>query len=219
MEKQNSWFAINVYGCTVSPKKQKINVFPYYISVRPPEIRRVNLLLVEVDCSNNDVPEDEGITDEDYIPEDDIIDESYDPADYEYEPEPQEKETRYHYCGITRFDRLLHGQNNKHREKTHFCDRCLYGFTREDLLNKHKEDCYGINKNSTRIDMPPEGSYIRFKNHQNQMPVPCVIYADFESIIKPKTETAGDKSEINSEHEACGLGTKWSDMMAKPNTL
>ena len=33
-----------------------------------------------------------------------------------------------------------------------------------------------------------------------------VIYADFESIIKPKTEKAGDKSEINSEHEACGFG-------------
>ena len=206
VEKQNLWFAINVYGCSVSPKKQKINVFPYYISDRPPEIRRVNLLLVEVDCGNNDVPEDEGIIDEDYIPEDDIIDESYDPADYEYEPEPQEKETRYHYCGITKFDRLLHGQNNKHRGKTHFCDRCLYGFTREDLLIKHKEDCCGSNKNPTRIDMPPEGSYISFKNHQNQMPVPYVIYADFESIIKPKTETAGDKSEISSEHEACGFG-------------
>ena len=54
--------------------------------------------------------------------------------------------------------------------------------------------------------MPPEGSYIYFKNHQNQMPVPYVIYADFESIIKPKSETAGDKSEITSEHEACGFG-------------
>ena len=54
--------------------------------------------------------------------------------------------------------------------------------------------------------MPPEGSHIGFKNHQNQIPVPYVIYADFESIIKPKTEKAGDKSEINSEHEACGFG-------------
>ena len=53
--------------------------------------------------------------------------------------------------------------------------------------------------------MPPEGSHIRFQNHQNQMPVPYVIFADFESIIKPKTEKAGDKSEINSEHEACGF--------------
>ena len=54
--------------------------------------------------------------------------------------------------------------------------------------------------------MPTEGSHIKFKNHENQMPVPYVIYADFESIIKPKTEKAGDKSEINSEHEACGFG-------------
>ena len=69
VEKQNSWFAINVYGCTVSPKKQKINVFPYYISDRPSEVRRADLLLVEVDCSNNDLSEDEGIIDEDYIPE------------------------------------------------------------------------------------------------------------------------------------------------------
>ena len=38
------------------------------------------------------------------------------------------------------------------------------------------------------------------------MPVPYVIYADFESIIKPKTTQAGDKSEITSEQEACGFG-------------
>ena len=55
--------------------------------------------------------------------------------------------------------------------------------------------------------MPPEGrNHITFKNHQNQVPVPYVIYADFESIIKPKTEKAGDKSELTSEHEACGFG-------------
>ena len=38
------------------------------------------------------------------------------------------------------------------------------------------------------------------------MPLPYVIYADFEGIIKPKTAKAGDKSEITSEHEACGFG-------------
>ena len=190
VEKQNSWFAINVFGCTIIPKKQKLNVFPYYVSDRPLEIRRVNLLLLEVE-----VPEDTTEC---------TLDEDYDQEEYKYVK--PEKETMYHYCAITRLDRLLHGQNNKYRGKTHFCERCLCGFSRKDLLEKHKEDCYGINKNSTRIDMPPEGSYIYFKNHQNQTPVPYVIYADFESIIKPKSETAGDKSEITSEHEACGLG-------------
>ena len=55
--------------------------------------------------------------------------------------------------------------------------------------------------------MPPEGkNHITFKKHQNQVPVPFVIYADFESIIKPKKGKAGDKSELTSEHEASGFG-------------
>ena len=34
--------------------------------------------------------------------------------------------------------------------------------------------------------------------------MPFVIYADFESIIKPHQAAAGDKSEIKSKHQACG---------------
>ena len=92
---------------------------------------------VEVDYSNDD-----GKTDESYDPDDEsMVDENYDPADYEDYPEQEKKETKYHYCGITKLDRLLHNQNNKYGEKTYFCDRCLYGFAKEDLLIKHKEDC------------------------------------------------------------------------------
>ena len=69
-------------------------------------------------------------------------------------------------------------------------------------------DCYRINKTSTKIEIPTKGrSQITFKKHQNQMSVPYVIYADFESKIKrKKTAIAGDTSEITSEHEACGFG-------------
>ena len=173
VEKQNN-LAINVYGATVSPKLEKINIFPYRISDQPKERQRINLLLLS--------------------------------EDDEAAENPAEKITKYHYCWIKNLNRLLYDQN-RHKCKTYFCDRCLYGFTKEDLLIQHKEDCEGINKNSTRIEMPTEGNnYITFKNHQNQMPVPYVIYADFESIIKPKTEKVGDKSEITSEHEACGFG-------------
>ena len=38
------------------------------------------------------------------------------------------------------------------------------------------------------------------------MPVPYVIYADLESIVKPKSEKVGDKSEITNEHEPCRFG-------------
>ena len=177
LEKQNPDLAINVYGYTILPKMKKRNIFPYYISDQPKEKLRTNLLLISEDVEvGADDNNDEGIIDEDH-PEPKKKETNYhycwikNLADYEDYPESKKKETKYHYCGIKNLDRLLFDQN-KHKTKTYFCDRCLYGFTKEDLLIKHKEDCYGINKNSTRIDMPPDGSYIRFKNHQNQMPVP-----------------------------------------------
>ena len=43
---------------------------------------------------------------------------------------------------------LLFDQN-KHKDKTYFCDRCLYGFSREDLLINHKDECYGIKDRAT----------------------------------------------------------------------
>ena len=114
------------------------------------------------------------------------------------------KTTNYHYCWIKQLNRLLYDQN-KHHGQTYFCDRCLYGFSREDLLTKHREDCDGINKNPMKIEMPKDKN-ITFKNYQNQMPVPFVIYADFESIIEPQTIKCGDKSEIQNIHKACGFG-------------
>ena len=82
-----------------------------------------------------------------------------------------------------------------------------------------KKTAIALIKIQQKIEMPPEGSRIRFKNHQNQMPVPYVIYADFESIIEPITEKAGDKSEINSEHEACEFGYQVVRYDGKPENL
>ena len=116
-----------------------------------------------------------------------------------------DKQDNYHYCWIKHLSRLLFDQN-KHKGKTYFCDRCLYGFSREDLLINHKDECYGINDRATKIQMPAPGEKIKFKNHHKQMQMPFVIYADFESIIKPYQAAAGDKSEIKSKHQACGFG-------------
>ena len=56
------------------------------------------------------------------------------------------------------------------------------------------EDYEGINKSSMRIEMPKEGRHtMYFKNHHQEMPVPCVIYADFESIQVPKSGQRKDR--------------------------
>ena len=116
-----------------------------------------------------------------------------------------DKKGKYHYCWIKQLSRLISDQN-KQKGKTNFCDCCLYGFSREDLLINHKDECYGINDRATKIQMPALGEKIKFKKYHKQMQVPFVIYADFESIIKPYQAAAGDKSEIKNKHQACGYG-------------
>ena len=116
-----------------------------------------------------------------------------------------DKDGNYYYCWIKDLSRLLFDQN-KHKGKTYFCNRCLNGFSLEDLLIYHKDKCYGINDRATKIQMPAPGENIKFKNYHKQMHVPVVIYADFEGIIKPYQAAAGDKSEIKSKHQACGYG-------------
>ena len=89
-----------MYGYAVSPKKQKIRVFPYYISDRPQKSPRVNLLLisedVEVDYSNDD-----GIIDESYNPDDEsMVDENYDPAGHKTTQSPRKKKQSITTVGL-----------------------------------------------------------------------------------------------------------------------
>ena len=100
---------------------------------------------------------------------------------------------------------FLYNQN-KHKGKTYFYDLCLYGFSREDLLINHRDEYCGINDKATKIKIPQPGkNIINFKNYHKQISGPFVIYADFESIIKPYNARAGDKSETQTIHEACGF--------------
>ena len=134
---------------------EKVNIVPYHILEQLKEMQRINLLLISehVEIVSEDTDDDDEET----------RDENYDPdADYST---GLQKETKYHYCLIKNLTKLPYDQN-KHKCKTYFCNPCLHGFTKEDLLIKHKEDCYGINKNSTRIEKPHK----RQKSHYIQKP-------------------------------------------------
>ena len=51
-------------------------------------------------------------------------------------------------------------------EKKHFCERCLHGYSREDLLENHKPECQGIGQTAVRVEMPEEGkNKLTFQNH------------------------------------------------------
>ena len=89
-----------------------------------------------------------------------------------------EKAGKFHNTCIKNLNRLLYDQS-KHRERKHFCERCLHGYTREDLLEAHKPDCRGIGQTAVRVEMHKAGeNKLTFQNHHKQFPAPFVIYAD-----------------------------------------
>ena len=66
--------------------------------------------------------------------------------------------------------------------KKYFCDRCFNPFNNQKALDKHEEYC-GKHED-VKINMPKEGTMLKFINYYRGEKVPFVIYADFESCIK-----------------------------------
>ena len=116
-----------------------------------------------------------------------------------------QKADKFHYTWIKDLNRLLYDQN-KHREKKHFCERCLHGYKREDLLEAHRSECKGIGQTAVRVEMPPEGK-LTFQNHHKQLPAPYIIYADFEALTTkvegPELDPTKSNTQRTQHHEAC----------------
>ena len=87
-----------------------------------------------------------------------------------------------HYSLVKRLTALLYDQN-RHNESKHFCERCLRGYSRIDLLERHKPECQGLLKTPTRTETPEQDeNKMTFKNFHKQMKAPYVVYADFKVI-------------------------------------
>ena len=67
----------------------------------------------------------------------------------------------------------------------HFCAYCLQRFSScDNILKNHQEKCLVYNGQQA-IKMPEKGdNMLKFNNVQKQLPVPFVIYADFEAITE-----------------------------------
>ncbi|KAK3772394.1 hypothetical protein RRG08_031418 [Elysia crispata] len=118
-----------------------------------------------------------------------------------------EKEGKIHYTWIKDLNRLLYDQN-KHREQKHFCERCLHGYSREDLLEAHRPECKGIGQTAVRVEMPQEGkNKLTLQNHHKQLPAPYIIYADFEALTTkvegPELDPTKSNTQRTQHHEAC----------------
>ena len=114
-----------------------------------------------------------------------------------------------HYSWVKRLTALLYDQN-RHNESKNFFERCLHGYSRKELLERHKPECKGLLKSPTRTEMlKEEENKMSFTNYHKQMKVPYVIYADFECVLEKieGSEPSPDKSfTVKTEkHEPCGF--------------
>lgn len=82
---------------------------------------------------------------------------------------------------------LIHSQITEHTGQLYFCDICIHYFYSEQKLRKHELIC--MKMNTCRIKLPDgEFKFIEFKNFKHKEPVPVMIYADSESILKPHSD-------------------------------
>ena len=67
--------------------------------------------------------------------------------------------------------------------KVHICKKYLTHFTKKYLFKKHSRYC---RKNETAaVIMPTKNTILNFQNHLKKLPIPFVIYADFECFTMP----------------------------------
>ena len=88
-----------------------------------------------------------------------------------------------HYIAIKSLKRLLSRQSSKHKESQHFCINCLQGFAEQKSRDEHYVYCRS--NEALRIEMPNKKPTVEYSDGQYQFKVPFMMYADFESILKP----------------------------------
>ena len=113
-----------------------------------------------------------------------------------------------HYSLIKDFTRLIKTQKTKSKNRSIFiCKRCFSHFTKYELLQKHIEYC--SNNETVSVKMPKQDTMLYFKNYEKQLPVPSVVYADFECFTKPmNTCSPNPKESYNynyQKHEPSGF--------------
>ncbi len=89
------------------------------------------------------------------------------------------KKNKSHYVLITNMSRLLCDRTH-YKGEYYYCDYCLHGFIRQDLLDTHLKDCKQLGFQKVRLPRNDE-KWLSFKSVEKQLPVPVIVYADFES--------------------------------------
>ena len=100
-----------------------------------------------------------------------------------------------HYTAIKSISRILSKLNGKTKRAFHFCMNCLNGLRTKSARDKHYE--YYSSNGHVKVNMlTKEEKWLKFQDGLYQFKVPFMLYADFESILKPVDERYRYKMNI-----------------------
>ena len=105
-----------------------------------------------------------------------------------------------HICLIKDLNKYL-CRNNRNKNKTYFCSRCLNSFISEENLNNHKNLCLKFNKKNEKIILPKEKSILKFEKIEHMIKSPFTIYYDIETYNQHLKKTKQFKKIENTTHE------------------
>ena len=109
---------------------------------------------------------------------------------------------KFHYLLVRDMSALVHGLTN-YQHGVSVCSYCLYSFSEAHLLKAHLPDCFMHPEQKVEYPSPddPEKNIKKFKTIAKTLPVPFVLYADFEAFLVPSEENL----ECASKHK--GMST------------
>ena len=101
---------------------------------------------------------------------------------------------------------MTRSQITSDKRKIHICKKCVSHFTKKDLLEKHSTFC---RQNETvAVIMRTKNTVLNFKHHFKKLPIPFVIYADFECFTKPINSCQPNRNksftQAYQKHESSG---------------
>ena len=95
-------------------------------------------------------------------------------------------EGKFHYLLVRNLSALIAGRTKSHVQ-AQVCPYCLYCFWEARLLAAHLPDC-SVHPEQ-KVEYPssddPEKNIKKFKAVAKTLPVPFVLYADFEAFLVP----------------------------------
>ena len=92
-----------------------------------------------------------------------------------------------HYVLVKDLSRLVSRQFNNDCHKKYFCEFCLHSYTSAEVMKNHVERCK-LHR-AQRIKLPEADkkkglNKIKFTKTENQLGLPFIIYAHFESVLR-----------------------------------